>query len=142
MLGTVSSSFSSLQLYATALTIDGDNISYRPLKIGYTEGGRGGRKKKSYIDNILENVNSDLSAVRDKRSVEAELDVEGLVSYIAMEYIRFFTDNVRNTNIDKARETELLDQVKLLHQQLSSSSELGERVSRVLAAKLMTVLSR
>ena len=87
-------------------------------------------------------MNSDLSAVRDKRSVEAELDVEGLVSYIAMEYIRFFTDNVRNTKIDKARETELLDQVKLLHQQLSSSSELGERVSRVLAAKMMMVLSR
>ena len=59
-----------------------------------------------------------------------------------MEYIRFFTDNIRNTKIDEQRETELQDQVKALHRQLSAGGDLAERVSRALAAKLMMVVSR
>ena len=93
----------SFQLYATALSIDGENISYRPLRIGYADGGGGQdrRRKKSYIDNLLENVNSRLATGRNKRSSEDEIDVEGRVSYIAMEYIKFFTDKMRNRNLSQ-----------------------------------------
>ena len=119
------------QLYATALNIAGDSISYRPLKIGYT--GREKRRTKSYLDDLLENVNSQLESSAD------EADVEGQVSYIAMEYIRFFTENIRNRNYE---DTEVLAELNSLHTQISAGSELAGRVSRVLAAKLTAMISR
>ena len=133
-------------MYATALNTDGDDISYRPLRIGYTKTPAGRRRrKKSYLDNILENVNT--PSRLDKRSAEEELDIEGGVSYIALEYIKFFTDNRGNiTNTKSAKFSEqqnLMDKLQSLHQKLSGGDELGlaGRISRVLAAKLMMMIS-
>ena len=135
----------SFQLYATALSIEGENISYRPLRIGYADGGGGQdrRRKKSYIDNLLENVNSRLATGRNKRSTEDEIDVEGRVSYIAMEYIKFFTDKIRNRNLSQEEtQSELVEQLQSLDGRLSGDDELSGRVSRVLAARLTAAVSR
>ena len=125
-------------MYATALNTDGEEISYRPLRIGYTRtaaGRRGG--KKSCLDNILENVNS--PSRLNKRSAEDELDIEGRVSYIAIEYIKFFTDNMRNKKFSDHQD--LLDKLKSLNEKLSGGDLLAGRISRVLATKLMMMIS-
>ena len=135
------------QLYATALNTEGEDISYRPLRIGYSRTDTAGRRrrKKSYLDAILENVNN--PSRLNKRSAEDELDIEGGVSYIAMEYIKFFTDNmrnIRNTKSAKSSEQEdLLDKLQSLHERLSGGDELAlaGRISRVLFAKLLTMIS-
>ena len=134
-------------MYATALNTDGEDISYRPLRIGYTNtsAGRRRRRKKSYLDNILENVNT--PSRLSKRSAEDELDIEGGVSYIAMEYIKFFTDNIRSIRNTKSakfsEQQDLLEKLQSLHEKLSGGDEhaLAGRISRVLAAKLMMMIS-
>ena len=69
------------------------------------------------------------------------------MSYIALEYIKFFTDNRGNiTNTKSAKFSEqqnLMDKLQSLHQKLSGGDELGlaGRISRVLAAKLMMMIS-
>ena len=71
------------------------------------------------------------------------------MSYIALEYIKFFTDNRGNiTNTKSAKFSEqqnLMDKLQSLHQKLSGgdADELGlaGRISRVLAAKLMMMIS-
>lgn len=129
------------QLYATALNTDGEGISYRPLRIGYSHTGAGRRRrKKSYLDNILENVNS--PSRLNKRSAEDELDIEGRVSYIAMEYIKFFTDNMRHKKLAKfSDQQDLHDKLKSLNEKLSGGDLLAGRISRVLATKLMMMIS-
>ena len=115
------------------------------MKIGYSDRGAPGgrRRRKSHLENILENVNT--HSRLDKRSVEDELDVEGGVSYIAMEYIKFFTDNIgniRNTKLSKSSDQkDLLAELLLLHEKLSAGDELAGRISRVLAVKLMMMIS-
>ena len=64
-----------------------------------------------------------------------------------MEYIKFFTDNmrnIRNTKSAKSSEQEdLLDKLQSLHERLSGGDELAlaGRISRVLFAKLLTIIS-
>ena len=128
-------------MYATALNTDGEEISYRPLRIGYTRtaaGRRGG--KKSCLDNILENVNTPSGL--NKRSAEPELDIEGRVSYIAMEYIKFFTENIRNRKIAKlSDQQDVLGRLQSLNEKLSRGDELAGRISKVIAARLMMMIS-
>ena len=62
-----------------------------------------------------------------------------------MEYIKFFTENIRNIrNTKSARFSEqesLLAELQALHERLSGGGELAAKISRVLAAKVMMMIS-
>ena len=59
-----------------------------------------------------------------------------------MEYIKFFTENMRNIRNTKFSEQEsLLAELQALHERLSGGGELAARISRVLAAKVMMMIS-
>ena len=56
-----------------------------------------------------------------------------------MEYIKFFTDNMRNKKFSDHQD--LLDKLKSLNEKLSGGDLLAGRISRVLATKLMMMIS-
>ena len=60
-----------------------------------------------------------------------------------MEYIKFFTDKIRNRNLSQEEtQSELVEQLQSLDARLSGDDELSRRVSRVLAARLTAAVSR
>ena len=122
------------------MNLNGDNIEYRPLKIGYlTEVSNSSVTKvpapsNSYIDSLLQNVNRYVSF--NKRSVRTE-DVIDDVNLIAVEYIRLFSELV-DDNFN-SRETKI-DIIKQEHEVLSSLGAVQARVSSVISDKLLSLI--
>ena len=56
-----------------------------------------------------------------------------------MEYIKFFTENIRNRKFSDQQS--LLEKLQSLNEKLSAGDELAGRISRVIAAKLMMMIS-
>ena len=59
-----------------------------------------------------------------------------------MEYIKFFTENIRNRKIAKlSDQQDVLGRLQSLNEKLSRGDELAGRISRVIAARLMMMIS-
>ena len=128
-----------MQLFATGLTLDGGNITYRPLKIGYTSDSSSVRPgpaqspaSSNYIDSLLQRVNSYVGL--SKRSTGEGARVEDDVNLIAMLYVRFYTDHLGG---DSAL---VLARLAELHRALAAAGPGQGLVSRVLRDKLVKIV--
>ena len=127
--------------FATAIMVNGDDVEYKPLRIGYT-----GKKKirslngtttkstrnskKTFFDRLFENVNTVLG--RDKRSVPGLSDLEGGVSFISLQYIGLVAGGLDSDDL-----VERLDQ---LENQFSGAGPVERKVSQVLSAKVRQMI--
>ena len=126
------------QLFATALTLEGGDIQYRPLKIGYfNQRNQTSKDKTSYIDKLLQHVNSYVGI--SKRSVEDDSVDEIIddVNIIAVQYIGLFTDFIKDDISSKAS---MIMKVKNLDQQFSKAGKIQSKVSSVLRNKLINII--
>ena len=129
-----------MQLFATGLTLDGGNITYRPLKIRYTSDTVSAQSPPSsnYIDTLLQRVSSHTGLSRRSAGEEERLEVEDDVHLIAMQYVKFYTDNLGG---DDTADTHLvLDRLAGLHRALAAAGPVQELVSRVLRDKLVKIV--
>ena len=130
-----------MQLFATGLTLDGGNITYRPLKIGYTSDSSSVRPAQSpassnYIDSLLQRVNSYVGL--SKRSTGEGARVEDDVNLIAMLYVKFYTDHLGGD--DTADSALVLARLAELHRALAAAGPVQGLVSRVLRDKLVKIV--
>ena len=140
-----------MQGFATALSLGGDNMEYRPLRIGYSsnksetqrnqdrvvnvkvvkESGTG----SSYLDRLLQNVNSYVGL--SKRSAAEENEkLEEDVSLIGLLYIKLYEDH----KDDLSPSEETLNQLNDLHESVKKLGSIPEKVSAVIRKKFLTIL--
>ena len=138
------------QNFATALSLGGDNIEFRPLRIGYSNKSdtRTQRKQEevvkvvkesgtgsSYLDRLLQNVNSYMGL--SKRSAREENDkLEEEVSLIGLLYIKLYEDH----KDDLSPSEETLNQLNDLHASVKKLGSLPEKVSAVIRIKFLSIL--
>ena len=118
--------------------MEGGDIQYRPLKIGYiNQRNQTSKEKTSYIDKLLQHVNSYVGI--SKRSVEDDTVDEIIddVNIIAVQYIGLFTDIVKDDISSKAS---MIMKVKNLDQQFSKAGKIQSKVSSVLRNKLINII--
>ena len=137
-------------MFATALTLNGQNIEYRPLKIGYLSSPSTNETIKvtesepagSYLDRLLQNVNSYIGFSRKRRSLndEEEDDIENIIDdvhYIAMEYVKLFSLIMKNENYDIEESWMNLND---LYDSLSNYGQVQNKVNNVLYNKLSSLM--
>ena len=135
------------QLFATALTLDGQSIKYRPLKIGYLSSSSTNEKTKnivsklagSHLDRLLQNVNSYIGFFRNRRSLKYK-DIEDSIDevhYIAMKYIKFFSSMEKNNNTNSGKSWINLNN---LFKSLINHGKVQNKVNDVLFNKLATIM--
>ena len=95
------------------------------------------RPERSYIDTLLQTVNSYMGI--SKRSIDADFDLEAEVSLIAMMYIRLYTDLVSIPDSDFNGQN-VDNEINKLHNALSSRGKIQEKVSSVIKNKLISIL--
>ena len=129
-----------MQLFATGLTLDGGNITYRPLKIRYTSDTVSAQSPPSsnYIDTLLQRVGSYTGLSKRSTGGEERLEVEDDVELIAMQYVKFYTDNLGGE--DTADTDLVLARLAQLHRALAAAGPVQEQVSRVLRDKLVKIV--
>ena len=129
-----------MQLFATGLTIDGGNITYRPLKIRYTSDTVSAQSPPSsnYIDTLLQRVSSYTGLSRRSTGEEERVEVEDDVELIAMHYVKFYTDNLGGDNT--ADSDLVLARLAQLHRALAAAGPVQGLVSRVLRDKLVKIV--
>ena len=129
-----------MQLFATGLTLDGGNITYRPLKIRYTSDTVSAQSPPSsnYIDTLLQRVGSYTGLSKMSAGEEERLEVEDDVNLIAMQYVKFYTDNLGGE--DTADSDLVLARLAQLHRALAAAGPVQELVSRVLRDKLVKIV--
>ena len=136
-------------MFATALTLNGQNIEYRPLKIGYLSSSSTNETIKvtesepagSYLDKLLQNVNSYIGFSRKRRSLNnEEEDIENIIDdvhFIAMKYIKFFSWLMKNENADIEESWNNLND---LYDSLSNYGHVQNKVNNVLHNKLSSLM--
>ena len=118
--------------------MEGGDIQYRPLKIGYiSQRNQTSKEKTSYIDKLLQHVNSYVGI--SKRSVEDDTvdKIIDDVNIIAVQYIGLFTDFIKDDISSKAS---MIMKVKNLDQQVSKAGKIQSKVSSVLRNKLINII--
>ena len=135
------------QNFATALSLGGDNIEFRPLRIGYSNESdtRTQRKQEevvkesgtgsSYLDRILQNVNSYMGLSKRSASEENE-KLEEDVSLIGLLYIKLYEDH----KDDLSPSEETLNQLNNLHESVKKLGSIPEKVSAVIRKKFLSIL--
>ena len=139
------------QSFATALSLGGDKIEFRPLRIGYVSNKsetRTQRKQEevvnvvkesgtgsTYLDRLLQNVNSYVG--RSKRSAGQENEkLEEDVSLIGLLYIKFYEDH----KDDLSPSEETLNKLNDLHESVKTLGSIPEKVSAVIRKKFLSIL--
>ena len=139
------------QSFATALSLGGDNIEFRPLRIGYVSNKSGTRTKRkqeevvnvvresgtgsSYLDRLLQNVNSYVGLSKRSAGEESEkLDED--VSLTGLLYIKLYEDH----KDDLSPSEEILNKLNDLHESVKKLGSIPEKVSAVLRKKFLSLL--
>ena len=135
------------QNFATALSLGGDNIEFRPLRISYSNESdtRTERKQEevvkesgtgsSYLDRILQNVNSYMGLSKRSASEENE-KLEEDVSLIGLLYIKLYEDH----KDDLSPSEKTLNQLNDLHASVKKLGSIPEKVSSVFRKKFLSIL--
>ena len=139
------------QSFATALSLGGDNIEFRPLRIGYGSNKsetRTQRKQKedgsvvmeswtgsSYLDRLLQNVNSYMGLSKRSTGEEKEKSEED-VSLIGLLYIKFYEAH----KDDLSPSDETLNKLNDLHESVKTLGAIPEKVSAVIRKKCLSIL--
>ena len=127
------------------MSLGGDNIEYRPLRIGYSSTQSENRTQRrqdevvkewdsgagSYLDRLLRNVNSYVGL--NKRSTGDQLEEE--VSLIALLYIKFYEDHKDHL----AMSDETLHELNNLHDSIKKLGTIPAKVSTVIKNKFLTL---
>ena len=143
---TESAALNNPEGFATAIMVNGNDVEYRPLKISYTgrkplpkvTNTRNGKTRipgKTYIDKLFENVNNMLG--RKKRSASSTSDLselEGVVSYIALQYISLVAEGLSTPGV--------FSKLEELESQYTGpgAGPIERKVSQVLSTKIRQIL--
>ena len=139
------------QSFATALSLGGENIEYRPLRISYSSNESETQTQRrqeedaqelikevgagSYLDSLLRNVNSYLRLSRRSDSEEND-KLEEEVSLIALLYIKLYQDHKDDLSLNE----ELLTKINHLHDSSKKLGSIPEKVSAVIRNKFLSIL--
>ena len=92
----------------------------------------------NYIDTLLQRVSSYTGLSKRSTGEEERLEVEDDVHLIAMQYVKFYTDNLGGDNT--ADSDLVLARLAQLHRALAAAGPVQELVSRVLRDKLVKIV--
>ena len=92
----------------------------------------------NYIDTLLQRVSSYTGLSKRSTGEEERLEVEDDVELIAMQYVKFYTDNLGGE--DTADSDLVLARLAQLHRALAAAGPVQDLVSRVLRDKLVKIV--